>query len=166
MKHINIIKILAVMFLFIFLGLQCNLVEAKRLPPQEVEPVIYNGVKYTATHEKMGYVEAWDIKTGKKLWEKKVYDVKIDPHMEADVQWVFITNLSIKDGKLIVVNEKGDRYEIDIESINTSQTDSNITTQTDSNTISKNNSWILSAIFVILLFIGGYLLYKLLKKKR
>jgi len=135
------------------------MVEAKRLPPQEVEPVIYNGIKYTATHEKMGYVEAWDIKTGKKLWEKKVYDVKIDPYMEADVQWVFITNLSIKDGKLIVVNENGNRYEIDIESINTSQT--------DSNTVSKNNTGILSAIFVVLLlFIGGYLLYKLLKKKR
>jgi len=40
--------------------------------------------------------------------------------MEADIQWVFITNLSIKDRKLVVVNEKGGRYEIDIESINTS----------------------------------------------
>ena len=157
MKHINIIKILAVVFLFIFLGLQCNMVEAKRLPPQEVEPVIYNGVKYTATHEKMGYVEAWDIKTGKKLWEKKVYDVKIDPHMEADVQWVFITNLSIKDGKLIVVNENGDRYEIDIESTDTSQT--------DSNTVSKNNLGILSAIFVVLLFIGGYLRVNFAQKR-
>jgi len=157
MKHINIIKILAVVFLFIFLGLQCNMVEAKRLPPQEVEPVIYNGVKYTATHEKMGYVEAWDIKTGEKLWEKKDYDVKIDPHMEADVQWVFITNLSIKDGKLIVVNENGDRYEIDIESTDTSQT--------DSNTVSKNNLGILSAIFVVLLFIGGYLRVNFAQKR-
>ncbi len=166
MKHISIIKILAVVFIFVFLGCSANMVEAKRLPPPKVEPVIYNGVKYTATHEKMGYVQAWDIKTGKKLWEKKVYDVKIDPYMEADVQWVFITNLSIKDGKLIVVNENGDKYEIDIESTDTSQTDSNITSQTDSNTISKNNSGMLSAIFVVLLFIGGYLLYKLLKKKR
>jgi len=131
-KHISIIKILAVVFIFVFLGCSVNMVEAKRLPPQKVEPVIYNGVKYTATHEKMGYVQAWDIKTGKKLWEKKVYDVKIDSYMEADVQWVFITNLSIKDGKLIVVNENGDKYEIDIESTDT--------TQTDSNTISKNNS--------------------------
>lgn len=38
--------------------------------------------------------------------------------------------------------------------------------QTDSNTISKNNPEILSAVFVVLLFIGGYLLYKLLKEKR
>jgi len=158
MKRINIIKILAVVFLFIFLGCSANMVEAKRSPPPKVEPVIYNGVKYTATHGKMGYVDAWDTKTGKKLWEKKVYDVKIDPYMEPDVQWVFITNLSIKDGKLIVVNEKGDRYELDIESTDT--------TQTDSNTVSKNNSGILSAIFVVLLFIGGCLLYKLLKKKR
>ena len=52
--------------------------------------------------------------------------------MEADIQWVFITNLSIKDEKLIVVNENGDKYEIDIESTDT--------TQTDSNRISKNNS--------------------------
>ena len=159
MKHINIIKILTVVFLFTFLCCDVNMVEAKRLPPQKVEPVIYNGVKYTATHEKMGYVEAWNIKTGEKLWEKKVYDVKIDPNIETDVQWVFITNLSIKDGKLIVVNESGDRYEIDTESINLSQT--------DSDAVSKNNSGILLVIVVVfLLLIGGYLLYKLLKKKK
>lgn len=120
-KGIKILKgmtalslLLAILSFFIILGLSVNMVEAKRGPPKEVEPVIYNGINYTASHEKMGYVEAFNNTTGKKLWEIKVYDVKIDPNMEADVQWIFITNLSIVNGKLIVINEAGVIYEIDM----------------------------------------------------
>lgn len=121
-KGIKILKgmtalslLLAILSFFIILGCSVNMVEAKRGPPKEVEPVIYNNINYIAPHEKMGYVEAFNNTTGKKLWEIKVYDVKIDPNMETDVQWIFITNLSIVNGKLIVINEAGIKYEVDIE---------------------------------------------------
>lgn len=155
MRYLNGPKILAVVFLFNFLCYNVNKVEAKRLPPKEVKPVIHNGIKYSATHEKMGYVEAWDIENNEKLWKKKVYAVDIDPRLEADVQWIFITSLIVDDGKLIVVNEAGNRYEIDIENVDVSQP--------DADTVSKNNSKILLAISILL--IGGYLLYRFSKKR-
>jgi len=100
---------------FFILGCIVIIVKAKRSSPNEVEPVIYSGIKYTAPHEKMGYVETFNNITGEKLQEIKVYDVKIDPNMEADVQGIFITNLSVVNGKLIIINEAGIKYEIDIE---------------------------------------------------
>ena len=83
--------------------------------------IIYKEVKYIIPEVesnyqkyKMGYIEAWDINTGQRLWEKRIYDVKIIPGWEEDIQWVFITNLSIRNGKLVVSDEKGIEYEIDV----------------------------------------------------
>ncbi len=112
MKKIIFLAVVIMLTPFLF----CSLVEAERGPASQVEPVIYKEIKFIApnTPEKMGYVEAWDIKTNKKLWELKVYEVKINPQIEADVQWKFITSLYIYGGKLIAVNEAGKRYEVDI----------------------------------------------------
>ncbi|MBI4711763.1 MAG: hypothetical protein HY762_00390 [Planctomycetes bacterium] len=88
--------------------------EAKRAAPKEVEPVVNKGVKYTAPQDKIGYVQAWNVEDEEMLWEKKVYDVKIDPKLEEDVQQIHITSLSVKDDKLIVVNEAKEKYEIDL----------------------------------------------------
>jgi hypothetical protein len=89
---------------------------AKRSGPKQVAPVIHDGVKYVAPNlnRREGKVEALDPKTGEKLWDKLIYTVKIDPNLEQDVQWVFITALSIRDGKLLVTNEKGDQYTLDL----------------------------------------------------
>lgn len=86
---------------------------AKRMTPKEVEPVIYRGIKFTAPihTKKLGLVEGYDLATGKKVWEKKVYDVKINPLMEEDVQWIFIESLQItKDGKLLVIDESKRKF--------------------------------------------------------
>ncbi len=116
-----------IIFLVVIIGLIsflfCSFAEADRAAPKEVEPVIYDGIKYIAPHwgvfegkeQNGGYIEAYDIKTGKKLWELKVYEIKYESFLEPDVQDVFITSLKIEDGKLIVVNEKGDEYEVDLE---------------------------------------------------
>ncbi len=89
---------------------------AKRAAPVEVTPVTNAGIEYRAPSgvEKMGVVEAWDKATDKMVWEKKVYEVSIDPNLEKDVQHVFITKMKIDAGKLIVTNEKDDRYSIDL----------------------------------------------------
>ena len=69
---------------------------AKRGPPQKVAPIVQDGVKYVAPNAsgRVGKVEARSEKTGEKLWDAAVYTVKIDPNLEEDVQWVFITRLS------------------------------------------------------------------------
>ncbi len=89
---------------------------AKRAAPKPVAPVVHDGVKYVApnVNGREGKVEARSEKTGEKLWDAVIYTVKIDPNLEADVQWVFITALAVRDGKLLVTNEKGEQYVIDL----------------------------------------------------
>lgn len=99
--------------IMLVMGLLAGHAEAKRAAPKDVPPVTRDGVVYSAPHDQMGCVVAKDEKTGKVLWTVKVYDVKIDPNLEKDVQDVFITELRFADGKLIVTNENGAQFEVD-----------------------------------------------------
>jgi ankyrin repeat protein len=119
---------------------------AKRGAPAEVKPVVHEGIEYRAPHstiasEKMGVVEAWDKATGKMLWEKKVYTVALDADLEEDVQHVFITKLEIDAGKLIVTNERKDRYSIDLKTQKVTPEAANQSTKTEMPTtsVSKND---------------------------
>lgn len=87
---------------------------AKRISPAEVAPVIYDGVKFTAPHDKIGYVVAFDEKTDEQLWEVKVYDVVITSSLEEDVQRVFIKELRVSGSILIITNESNNTYKMDI----------------------------------------------------
>ena len=88
---------------------------AIRGAPKDVPPVTYEGVEYRAPQNpsRLGYVEAWDTASGRKLWETRVYRVLINPLLEEDVQWVFIKGLQIRDGKLLVTNEAGRSFTLD-----------------------------------------------------
>ena len=99
----------------------------KRLAPKVIEPVIYNNAEYSVPHfvaltEGMkhngGYVEAKDIKTGKRLWLKEVYSPNYKPNLEKDVQDVLIISMKLvqtKDqNKLVIINEANKTYEIKI----------------------------------------------------
>ena len=118
MKRINRVAIL--LFICFLMG-KGSVVEA-RPSPLEVEPAVYDNVKYTAPHflessnhkQLSGYIEAWDTRTNKKFWELKVYDIKYDPGLEKEAQEIYITSLRIEMGKLLVVNEAGDRYEVEL----------------------------------------------------
>jgi hypothetical protein len=46
----------------------------------------------------------------KKLWEVTVFSNRIDPKLEEDGQWVFIDKLSLRDGALMVISERGKTY--------------------------------------------------------
>jgi hypothetical protein len=93
-----------------------GLVLAKRPQATKVEPVIYEGVRYTAPNDsgRRGYIQAWETKTGKILWELTVYRNLINPLLEEDVQWVFIKKLRIDDRKLIVIDERKRVYNVDL----------------------------------------------------
>jgi hypothetical protein len=43
-----------------------------------------------------------------------IYTVKIDPSLEQDVQWVFITGLAVQDNTLLVTNENNEQYILDL----------------------------------------------------
>ncbi len=89
---------------------------AKRAAPAKVEPVIYQGVRYIAPNDdgRRAYIEAWDVRTDKKLWDLTVFTNRIDPNLEEDVQHVFIKTLGVRDGTLIVTSERGETYRVDL----------------------------------------------------
>jgi len=87
---------------------------AKRGAPAAVAPVVVKGVEYSAPHNAMGFVVATGISSGKELWRVRIYEVRVDPNLERDVQDVFITSLVAKDDTLIVTNERGEKYTLDL----------------------------------------------------
>jgi len=91
-------------------------VYAKRRAPTPVPPVVWQGVEYRAPLdvEHMGYIQAFELPTQRALWETKVYHVLIMPLLEEDVQWVFVSSLQVQGGKLLVRNEKGKSYWLDL----------------------------------------------------
>jgi hypothetical protein len=92
------------------------LADAKRIPPAKVAPVVSESIRYVAPNDDgwRAYIEAWDIQTNRKLWNLTVFTNRIDPKLEEDIQWVFISELSLRDGTLIVKSERGTTYQVDL----------------------------------------------------
>jgi hypothetical protein len=88
---------------------------AVRASAPVVAPLIHNGVRYEApnTYGRTAYLEAWDETSGKQLWKTAVFRNWINPLLEEDVQWVYIESLQIRDGKVLVTDERGRQYSID-----------------------------------------------------
>lgn len=89
---------------------------AKREAPTQVPPVDYEGVRYKAPNHdgRRGYVQAWDIDSGKMLWEVTIFRNRINPFLEEDVQWVFIEEMRIEKGYLVVISERQVSYRLDL----------------------------------------------------
>ncbi|MEY2575598.1 MAG: hypothetical protein QOF80_1085 [Verrucomicrobiota bacterium] len=62
----------------------------------------------------MGFVIATDVSTWKELWRQRIYHVHMKPLLEKDVQWVFITSLTLRDGKLLITNERDEHFTLDL----------------------------------------------------
>jgi len=88
---------------------------AKRAAPNPVPPVEYKGINYSAPNHdgRTAYVLASDS-SGKELFRVKVFEVPIDPKLEEDVQWVFITALKLSRESLLVKDERGRCYAVDL----------------------------------------------------
>jgi hypothetical protein len=91
-------------------------VYAKRGAPRPVPPVVWEGIEYRAPLDwhHMGCVQAFDVSSGHKLWETKIYHVWIMPLAEEDNQSVFISSMQIQGEKLLVTNENGNGYRLDL----------------------------------------------------
>lgn len=88
---------------------------AKRLPPEPVSPVISNGIKYSADGDgRAGHVVATDIATGKELWRKRIFRVHINSWVEADVQFIYITHLTLSPNALLIRAERSRCYTLDL----------------------------------------------------
>ena len=96
--------------------------EAKRPKPKKVPTAEYKQIKYTATQapsqshtQQGGYIEAWNQKTNQRIWELKIYDNKFDPGLPREDQEVYITSLKMDGALLIVANEIGDEFQVNID---------------------------------------------------
>jgi len=89
---------------------------AKRKAPSAVPPIVWQGMEYRAPLDvaHMGHVQAFELPSHRKLWETKVYQVWTLPLLEGDNQWVFVSGMRIQDGKLLVSNEAGGNYRLDL----------------------------------------------------
>lgn len=88
------------------------IVDAKRTAPVDVTPVKCGDIQFSATHSRMGCVEARDLKTGHTWW-RQIYVIAMKPDLEEDVQHVFINALEVKEGKLVIRNEAGGEFRLD-----------------------------------------------------
>jgi predicted small lipoprotein YifL len=96
-----------------------------RPPPPDVAPVEIDGIIYTQVLNARklgmpvawGYLKAEDSKTGARQWVQKVYDVKINPADETDVQEVYFRRLERVPGQrsLRIENEAGGKFTVNID---------------------------------------------------
>ncbi len=87
---------------------------AKRAVPKPVKPVTAMGTIYSAPADKMGFVVASDAASGRELWRQRIYSIRLEPALERDVQDVFITSLRRRGRVLIITNERGAVFLLDL----------------------------------------------------
>ncbi len=108
--HLKELAVLCLVFVSLTLS-------AKRVAPQPVEPVVAEGVRYSAPLDdgRIGTVIATEVSTGKKLWSVEVFRISINPLREEDNQWVFVTDLRMDGDSLLVKNESGQCFRVKLE---------------------------------------------------
>jgi hypothetical protein len=100
---------------------------AKRSAPKSVEAVTISGVTYSAPGWPVGVVIATDASSSRELWRQRIYAIRHDPTLEQDVQDVFITSLKRRGHVLLITNERGERFALDLST-------RKVTRETDRNT--------------------------------
>jgi hypothetical protein len=94
---------------------------ADRNPPPRIAPLVRDGVRYErriggdGDPQVGGLLTAYDLATSRALWTLVVYDNRRDPMLEGDVQDVFFREMQFEpDGSLLIVNERGERFSVDV----------------------------------------------------
>jgi len=106
---------LAIFLIFALAMSWCVTATAHRYFTEPLSPIVANGIEYRVTQNvhRRETVQAFDRKLGQKLWESQVYNVWINPSVEADVQWILINSIQLKAEKLVVTNELGNIFTLD-----------------------------------------------------
>ena len=86
--------------------------------------MIKDGVEYSMSpqpewHEETKasvFLFAKDVKTGRRLWTLELYQIKLNPKIEGDVQDVCVSSMRVTGGQVQVVNESGDQITVDLAS--------------------------------------------------
>ena len=98
--------------------------QAKRAAPARVQPLVLDGVRYSAGSERTldangkpvgmaATLFAEDARTDKPLWKLPVYEVRFLKDLETDVQEVHVSAIEADAQRLIVRNERGLEFLVD-----------------------------------------------------
>ncbi|MDX1563813.1 MAG: hypothetical protein R3236_00340 [Phycisphaeraceae bacterium] len=92
---------------------------AKRAAPKPVESIRAGDVEYRASTNNWAgdSVEAWDVKHKELLWRRQIFVIKFDPNLERDIQDTFITQMKLDGQKMLISNERGSKYELDLKTL-------------------------------------------------
>jgi hypothetical protein len=102
-------------------------ISAKRAPPKLVKPVTVAGVTFSAPGWPIGILIATDVSSSRELWRQRIYTIHYDRTLEQDVQDVFITSLKLRGNVLLITNERGERFALNLST-------RKVTRETDRNT--------------------------------
>jgi hypothetical protein len=101
-----------------------NSPRAKRVPPATVPSLTIGDLRIDVIHwgrdegfgQNGGVLRAVDTTSGATAWVVKVYDISYDPHLESDVQDIFITALRKPwlRNCLVVSDERGRQFRVDL----------------------------------------------------
>jgi hypothetical protein len=92
---------------------------ASRGRPPDVPPVVIGTMRYAQvrgeleTGGRVGSVLAAYDASNREVWRLKVYENPRRPGLEGDVQDVWFRSLRAAGGKLLIENERGERFEVD-----------------------------------------------------
>jgi hypothetical protein len=89
-------------------------INGKRSAPKIVEPVTILGVTYSAPSWPVGVVIATDAASSRELWRQRIYAIPYDRKLEQDVQDVFVTSLKCRSNVLLITNERGEHFALDL----------------------------------------------------
>lgn len=93
-----------------------TLLWAKRLPAPIVNPIVFNGIEYSAHGDgKLASVVATDVAGRRELWRVTIF--RVHPHFwkgEEDNQWVFISSLKLLQNKILITDERKRCYILDL----------------------------------------------------
>ena len=64
----------------------------------------------------MNSVSAVNVLTGEELWSAEIYSISKNPFVEQDFKWVYISSIVKDENSLIVTNERGLRYRLNLKS--------------------------------------------------
>jgi hypothetical protein len=86
--------------------------DPSRAHPPRVPPVFIAGMRYAQVAGDVGTLAAYDA-SDREVWRLRVYENPRRPELEGDVQDVWFRSLRARGGKLLIENERGERFEVD-----------------------------------------------------
>jgi hypothetical protein len=97
---------------------------ASRKAPPKIQPITLNNVRYEqiingqllGEDQRTGYLGAFSMDNNELLWSLKVYQTNLIEHLEADVQDVFFTSMTLSPDKkyLKIDNERNETFFVDL----------------------------------------------------